>query len=140
MQPDQIQRIYTLVRALVIITAAVVFAGATIGGAAPFTGRPEADGAFAVAFLGGLAFVFLRGGYRWEVRAGASSLEAAARAANQIMWIVCGLSLGALAGVAAFMSYPDLAIVGLCAVLCIVLLGKGAHSAWRARRYVHGIV
>jgi hypothetical protein len=137
MQPDHIQRIYVLVRALVVIAAAVVVAGVLVGSAAQITGRPEADGSFAVALLGGAAFVFIRGGYRCELRAGAaSSIEAAALAADRIMWIIGGLSLGALSGVAAYVSYPDLGVVALCAVLCVVLLAKGAQSAWRARRYV----
>jgi hypothetical protein len=140
MHPDEIRHTYLLARALVIITAAVVLAGVLVGNAAPFTGRAEADGSFAVAFMGGAAFVLLRGGFRWERGAGASSSrEALALAADRTMWILLGLSLGTLAGVKAVTSYPDLKLVALSALLCVALLAKGAHSAWQARRYVTAI-
>jgi hypothetical protein len=140
MHPDEIRRIYVLARALVVITAAVVLAGVLAGSAAPFTGRAEADGSFALAFMGGAAFVLLRGGYRWELRAGAaSSRDALALAADRTMWILLGLSLGGLAGVKAVTSYPNLELVALSAIVGVAFLAKGAHSAWQARRYVTAI-
>jgi hypothetical protein len=141
MHPDELRRIYVLVRSLAVIAAAVMVAGGVAGTEAFFTGRGDADGSFTVALLGGIATGLVWRGSRWELGAGArSGIEATALAAERTMWIILGVSLGPLAAIAAFASAPEgLAVTLACAAMSVVLLYKGARSLWHARHYVSAV-